>query len=89
MRVHDGPPEFYLPIWIPAILLVLLLLGIVFTIMQIPDQTPEEEDHALMEKAAINLERCTGEIMEWREIAKEYRGLKGGRQCQNVKDAAK
>ena len=72
MRVHDGPPGVNTPLT-PFVLLVLVLAGIIWGILAIPDQTPEEEDHALMKKAAINLERCTAEIMEWRDMAREYK----------------
>ncbi|HEC61059.1 MAG TPA: hypothetical protein ENI27_02265 [bacterium] len=63
----------------PIFLLFALCISIIATIMQIPDQTPEEEDHALMEKAAINLERCTAEIMEWRDMAREYKEVLNGK----------
>ncbi len=57
---------------LPAFLLCLLLLGIGFTIMQIPDQTPEEEDHALMEKAATKLEQCIADMIHWGDMTREY-----------------
>jgi len=62
--------KFLFENWPPIVLMIAFLFAIGWTIGAIPDQTHEEEDHAIMEKAALSIELCVAEVVEAMEIAK-------------------